>query len=234
MRFILSCLITFAACQTAHVTAQAPKLIRSAQSGPWSAATTWEGGKVPSAGVQVLVRKGHTVIYDVQAKDVIRSLHISGVLTFAPDRDTLLEVGLIKIQHGDIVDESGFDCAAHKDDATIKTKGSDAGLEAYCLCCEGKPALLVGTPERHIDADKKAVIRLHYIDGMDKESCPAIVCCGGRMDFHGAPMSRTWIRLGKSASPGETSLVLSEAVTGWKAGDRLIVTTDNGESAGFG
>ena len=214
-------------CQTSASMAQAPKLVRSTQSGPWSAAATWEGGKIPSAGVQVLVKKGHTVTYDVQSKDVIRSLHISGVLTFAPDRDTLLEVGLIKIQHGDIVDESGFDCAAHKDDTAIKTKGSDAGLNAYCLCCEGKPSLLVGTPERHIDADKKAIIRLHYLDGMDKESCPAIINCGGRMDFHGAPMSRTWVRLGANVKVKTTTITLSETVSGWKAGDQIIVTSSS-------
>ncbi len=27
-----------------------------------------------------------------------------------------------------------------------------------------------------------ALIRLHYVDGMNKETCPAIVCCGGRWD----------------------------------------------------
>lgn len=226
-------------CQASEIMAQAPKLIRSTQSGPWSAATTWEGGTVPSAGVQVLVKKGHTVTYDLQSNDVIRSLHISGVLTFAPDRDTLLEVGLIKIQHGDIVDESGFDCAAHPASPVApggrtvggegeKSKGSDAGLNVYCLCCEGKPSLLVGTPERNIEADKKAVIRLHYIDGMDKESCPAIVNCGGRMDFHGAPMSRTWVRLGADVMTRNNTvreITLAEPVTGWRVGDQIIVTT---------
>jgi hypothetical protein len=226
MRPVLALLIVVGiVCPSFQAAASTPRLVRSAQSGPWSAPTTWEGGKVPSAGVQVLVKKGHTVSYDVQAKELIRSLHISGMLTFEPDRDTLLEVGLIKIQHGDIVDESGFDCAAHMDETAVRTKGSDAGLEAYCLCCEGKPSLLVGTPERPIEADRKAVIRLHYIDGMDKESCPAIVCCGGRMDFHGASMSRTWVRLGRNASRGDAGIVLSEPVTGWKTGDRLIVTT---------
>lgn len=220
-------------CQTSASMAQAPKLVRSTQSGPWSAVATWEGGKIPTTGVQVLVKNGHAVTYDVQSKDVIRSLHISGVLTFAPDRDTLLEVGLIKIQHGDIVDESGFDCAAHKDETPIKTKSADVGLNAYCLCCEGKPSLLVGTPERHINAGKTAIIRLHYIDGMDKESCPAIVNCGGRMDFHGAPLSRTWVKLGstiagpKKGDMGAREITLAETVTGWKPGDRIIVTSSD-------
>src|SRR5438445_774843 len=39
-------------------------VVRSAQSGPWSAATTWEGGKVPGALSRVHVRSGHTIVYD--------------------------------------------------------------------------------------------------------------------------------------------------------------------------
>ncbi len=68
------------------------------------------------------------------------------------------------------------------------------------------------------------MIRLHYIEGMDKQSCPAIVCCGGRMDFHGAPLSRTWVKLGDSAKKGDSAVTLGEAVTGWRVGDRVIVT----------
>ena len=79
-----------------------------------------------------------------------------------------------------------------------------------------------------IQADKTALVRLHLVDGMNKESCPAIVCCGGRMDFHGAPMSRTWLRLGATAKPGATTITLAEPVTGWKAGDHIIVTASTG------
>src|SRR5262249_22521755 len=72
-------------------------VLRSAASGPWSAPSTWEGNKVPGAGARVQVRAGHTVVYDVQSPAVLRSLHVAGTLTFAPDRDTRLDVGLIKI-----------------------------------------------------------------------------------------------------------------------------------------
>src|SRR5262249_39843973 len=71
---------------------------------------------------------------------------------------------------------------------------------------------------------KSALIRLHYVSGLDKQSCPAIVCCGGRMDFHGAPMTRTWVKLGETAKAGADVVMLDEAVTGWKAGDQVIVT----------
>src|SRR5207249_881353 len=44
------------------------------------------------------------------------------------------------------------------------------------------------------------------------------------MDFHGAPMSRTWVRLGATAKKGDADLTLAEDVRGWRAGDRVIVT----------
>jgi hypothetical protein len=87
-----------------------------------------------------------------------------------------------------------------------------------------RPALEVGTPERPVGARHTALIRLVYVPGMDKESCPAIVCCAGRMDFHGAAMNRTWLKLGAPAKAGDTTVTLAEPVTGWKAGDRVILT----------
>src|SRR5439155_1056041 len=87
-----------------------------------------------------------------------------------------------------------------------------------------KPALEVGTPERPISAKHTAVIRLVSFPGMDKDSCPAVVCCGGRMDFHGAPLSRTWLKLGETAKKGATTLTLSAPVTGWRVGDQVILT----------
>src|SRR5262249_37748936 len=137
---------------------------------------------------------------------VIRSLHLDGTLRFAHDRDTLLEVGLIRVQACGNTNEEGFDCDAHLPEGG------------------GIAALLVGTADRPIEAKHTAVIRLHYVEGMDKQSCPAIVCCGGRMDFHGAALSRTWVKLGAPAAAGATEINLSEAVTGWRAGDRVILT----------
>jgi hypothetical protein len=192
-------------------------LIRSARGGPWSAPATWDGGKVPGAAARVLIRPGHAIVYDVKAEQAIRLLHIAGTLTFAPDRDTRLDVGLIRIQAGEDVSEEGFDCTAH-------LPKSDPGPT--------RPALLVGTPDRPVVAGHRALIRLVYFQGMDKQSCPAIVCCGGRMDFHGAPMSRTWVKLGATASKGEATLTLAEAVSGWRPGDRIIVTATAAGQAG--
>jgi uncharacterized protein (TIGR03067 family) len=204
-----------------------PALIRSARSGQWSEPDTWEGGKVPGTGAKVQVRTGHTVTYDISSDQVIRSIHIAGTLAFARDRDTRLDVGLIKIQAGGDASEDGFNCDAH-------LREPDPGIP--------RPALEVGTATEPIPAGHTALIRLAAVEGLDKESCPAIVCCGGRLDLHGAPLSRTWVKLGATANaghfgkrpatdkPNDVEIKLAEAVTGWRVGDHLIVTTTSSRS----
>src|SRR4051794_38124834 len=88
-------------------------LIESRQSGAWSEPATWVGGAIPAAGNSVQIHEGHTVIYDRSSSDAIRALFIAGTLSFARDRDTRLEVGLIKIQAGNDTSEEGFNCDAH-------------------------------------------------------------------------------------------------------------------------
>ncbi len=220
MRTLAAALLT-ALLTSAAGAADAP-LVRSAKSGPWSSAATWEGGKVPAAGARVQVRTEHRVVYDITSDAALRSIHVAGTLTFAADRDTRLDVGLIKIHAGDNASENGFDCDAH-------LKEPDAG--------QPRPALEVGTPEHPVGAKHKALIRLVPIDGMDRETCPAIICCGGRMDFHGAPMNHTWVKLGATSKVGDSTVSLAEAATGWRAGDRVIVTAtkltnDNGQRGG--
>src|SRR5262249_52119826 len=159
----------------------------SAKSGAWSEGATWAGGKVPAGGDRVLIKPGHRVLYDVKSESVIRGLNIAGSLVFATDTDTVLNVGLIKVQDGETYSEDGFDW----DHAWSSEHG------------KAKPELIVGTPVKPIAAGKTAVIRLHYVEGMDKEKCPALICCGGRMDLHGQPMARTWVKLGAPAKAGD-------------------------------
>jgi hypothetical protein len=197
------------ACLFASPAFAADPVIKSAKSGPWSAADSWEGKAVPAAGSRVLIRAGHRITYDVKGDAVIRGIAVSGTLAFDPEKDTELNVGLIKIQPGDEYSEEGFDCDLHMSDEPRGSSPREA-------------ALLVGTPEKPIA--KSAKIRLHFVQGMNKDSCPAIVCCGGRWESHGQPMNRTWVKLGATAKAGDTGVSLAEAVTGWKAGDRVIVT----------
>jgi hypothetical protein len=206
------CLFSFVGAASA---ADAPDLIRSARSGPWSDAATWEKGKVPGPGARVQVRAGHAVVFDVKTEKAIRFLHVAGALTFARDRDTRLDVGLLKIQPGDDATEDGFNC----DDHPAEPKPG-----------QPRPALEVGTPDQPLDARYTAVIRLTYLDGMDKESCPALVCCGGRLDLHGAPLSRTWVKLGATAARGAAEVTSAEEVTGWRAGDLVLLTATKRQS----
>jgi hypothetical protein len=182
--------------------------IRSVKSGPWSDAGTWQPKRVPQQGDRVLIGKGTRVVYDVDSDSVIRLVQVAGTLTFSRERNTTLNVGLLSVQNSEVCNENGFACSFHPDGPAKGTRGR----------------LEIGTPDEPIPANVSARVRLHYQEGMDKEDAPAIVCCSGHMDIHGAPMSRTWLPLGQTAKPGDTSVTLAEPVTGWRAGDEIIVT----------
>ena len=175
--------------------------IRSARSGPWSSPETWVGRRVPGRGDFVQISSGHEVTYDVNSDRSMRVVHILGTLSFARDRNTRLDAGLIKI--GGDEAEDGASCA-HVHSAQ-------------------RPALEIGTSGRPIAPEYTALVRLTYFEGTDKDSLPAVVCCGGRMDIHGAPMNRTWVKLGAPVKKGDVHIKLAETVSGWRAGDRVIL-----------
>jgi hypothetical protein len=189
--------------------------IQSAKDGPWSDPKTWSPERLPKAGDRVLVARGTRVRYDVARPDVLRLVQIVGSLTFARDRDTELNVGLLKVQNSDTCSESGFSC----DFSDVNQAGEPLSPIAGTL-----PTLEVGTLEEPIPAEHTARIRLHYLEGMEKNDAPALVCCAARMELHGAPMSRTWVKLGADVKGGDTAVKLSEPVTGWRVGDEVIVT----------
>src|SRR5262249_30907907 len=151
---LLSCAFLALVAAAAPAEQPNPPLIRSAAAGNWSDGKTWEGGKVPPAGARVQVRAGHRVVYDRKSTDVIRSIHVAGPLPFPAARDTELNVGLIKIQPGDDAGENGFDC--------------DAPLGAVDPK-QPKPALEIGSQDKPLDAKFTALIRLHHVEGLDKE-----------------------------------------------------------------
>lgn len=138
---------------------------KTAQSGLWSDAKTWEGGRAPQAGDLVQVRAGHVVTYDVQSAAPLRMLHVAGTLMFSRTISTLLEVGLIKVEPGATTTENGFDC---HDAAPAPRPG------------EAMPVLEIGTPDAPIPAGVTATIRLRHFKGTNAETLPAIIACGGR------------------------------------------------------
>lgn len=213
--------MTAAFALTSTLTAAEPPLIRSAKSGAWSAKETWDLGRLPKTGDRVVIRKGHEVRYDVSSEDVIRLVQIAGTLEFARDRSTRLDAGLITMVRSEVPSEDGFDCHAPMADMDTKTDSP-------------RPALLVGRPGFPIAPEHTATIRLHYVEGMDKASCPAIVCCGGRMEFHGTPMPQTWLKIRQTADAGAPSVYVDQWAEGWKQGDRIIVTSTKRQRDGRG
>lgn len=193
-------------------TASAVEIIRSARSGAWTDKATWEGGHVPYAGDRVQIRTGHEVIYDTDSDAAIRAIHVAGSLRFAPDKDTRLCVGLIRIEAGDAWKEGAIHC--HD-----LPPAPDPKLP--------KPKLEIGSAEHPVEAGRKAIVRLVYFEGDDPECLPAIVCSAGQMDLHGAPLARTWVKLAEPAAPHETQLYLADSVEGWQPGDHVVITATN-------
>jgi len=130
---------------------------RTARSGPWSDARTWDGGRKPQASDFVQVRAGHVVTYDVNSSDALRMLHVAGTLTFSREVSTLLDVGLIKVEPVETTTEDGFKC--HDE-----TPAPPAGTAL--------PVLESGTPESPIPAGVKATIRLRHFKGTESGPCP--------------------------------------------------------------
>ena len=197
--------------------------VRSVKDGNWSDAKTWQPARVPAKGDRVLIGRGTTVQYDVASKDVIRLIQVVGTLSFARDRDTELNVGLVKVQNSDACSEGGFAC-----DFEHITKGGEPGAAPT----GGLPALLIGTLEEPIPAKHTARVRLHFLEGMNKEDAPAIACCSAQMEIHGSPLARTWVELGQTAKKGDTQVVAEEDIADWRVGDEIIVTASKKGSSG--
>ncbi len=183
---------------------------RTAHSGKWSDAQTWEGRRQPQAGDFVQVRAGHVVTYDVNSDAALRMLHVAGTLTFSQEVSTLLDVGLIKVEPGETTTEDGFDCH----------DAAPAPLAGAAL-----PVFEIGTLASPIPAGVKATIRLRQFKGTNPETLPAIIACGGRWDVHGSPMQRTWLKLAAPAKAGDVKVTVEQGVADWHVGDRIIITT---------
>ncbi len=186
--------------------------IQSIASGKWSNPKSWSPARVPTTGDRVLIRRGTEIEYDQQGEEVIRLIQVVGTLRFSTDRDTELNVGILSIAHQEECDEHGFACEFEGGQAGPSTPKSQW------------PTLLIGTADSPLPSKHTAKVRLHYFEGMDPKSAPALACCSGRMEIHGSPLKKSWIKLGEDAAEGDVTLTLSEEPTGWKVGDEILIT----------
>lgn len=183
--------------------------VYSVADGSWSDANTWNTGAVPQQGDDVQIRPCDVVTYDVAEGPEIRSVLVNGVLSFSRTTSTVLDVGLIAISQD--VDYPILDSAC-------------SGLHGAHEHGPHRASLEMGTPSDPIPAGVTADVRLTLVDGLDAECAPGIVSAGGRMEFHGAPMEHTWVKLAETAASGSDTLQLAAPVEGWQVGDRVIVT----------
>ena len=196
--------------------------IRSVKDGKWSDKNIWKPARLPKSGDRVLISRETTVEYNVQSKEVFRMVQVVGTLSFARNVDTEMNVGILKIEDSDLCSENGFACDFQHEDHQKKNEKEDHHI----------PSLLVGTIDAPIPAKQTARIRLHYLEGMNKDDAPAVACCSARMEIHGAPLNRTWLKLADDLPTGEVEVTLSEKVTGWKIGDEVIITASGRSESG--
>jgi hypothetical protein len=189
--------------------------VKSVADGDWTNPKVWQPQRLPKAGDRVLISSRTSVRFDAKITPVIRLIQVAGTLRFARDLSTELNVCLLKVQAGNHCTERGFAC----DFNSLKTNGEPNAQPKKAM-----PTLEVGTQQNPIPATYTARIRLHYLEGMDKKDAPALVCCSARMELHGSPLERPWVKLGATCRPGDTKIVVNENVSDWRVGDEIIVT----------
>jgi hypothetical protein len=167
----------------------------SVQSGNWSSASTWTGGQIPTGNHVVRILPGHTVtINDTSASAY--TIVVDGKLAFAPTVNTRVNVTNLEVMAG------------------------NNGM--------GTPGVLeVGTAAAPIAGDVTAEIVIANsplggsVSDTDQYGTGLIVL--GKVGMHGSVKTPTFVRLATEPRAGNTTLTLSEAVSGWRAGDRVVL-----------
>ena len=192
-------------------------LVRSARGGRWSAGGPGREGRCPDAGERVQMRAGHVVTYDIKTSEPIRSIHVAGVLRFDPERDTRLDVGLIKIQAGDDAGESGFDCEEHVQGVASEAGGSGRFLKS------ARPITRSGRDTRRSSGWRRS-------KGSIRRTARRLFVAAGGWTFT-VRASRTWVKLGAAAAQGGDDGHARRAGEGLAGGDRVIMTATHKQKA---
>lgn len=95
--FLLTCIFSLLCTQTVEAASSEHALITTTKSGLWSDASVWSTNAVPHAGDAVRILPQHTITYDMNSTDLIRSVQVSGTLQFAINQNTLLTVDAMNV-----------------------------------------------------------------------------------------------------------------------------------------
>ena len=173
--------------------------VQSVASGSWSNGSTWQGGKVPTANHVVRIAAGHTVTID-DTSAVAYTIAVDGKLAFATNVNTRLKVTNLQVMAG----ENGMGTPGVLEIGTAPGTGAGpvaAGVTAEIIIANSPLGGSVADPEQ-------------FGTGL---------MVLGRMTAHGTPRTPTVTRLATEPRAGNTTLTLSEASTGWRPGDRLVL-----------
>lgn len=180
----------------------------------WSDPSTWryvgpaptdgtQPSPIPGPGANVLVSLGSIVLVDGTFSTPLHALRDVGTLRFDPHSNTLLSVDTI------IVEPSG-----------VFQMGTDP--------TKADPLSPTGMGQR-IEADKRARVIFADTGPIDLNWDPLQFSRGlvshGEVSIFGSTVT-SFEQLSVDAKAKDKTLVLANAPTGWKAGDRLILTGD--------
>jgi hypothetical protein len=168
--------------------------IQSAQNGSWFNTNTWNPKRLPNAQDVVLIR--HAVAYDSTAGDVDTiGIAAAGVLRFSTSQSTRLKVATLLVQPGGIL---------------------EIGTSATPIPSRYTAEIII--------KDKPLDTTNNGVGVYDPEQWgTALLVVDGTVRIHGAAKSPTFVRLAKEPRAGDTTLLLATPVSGWRAGDLLIL-----------
>ena len=206
---VLLAALTLQLCLTTSVEAQTPlpenipdflqdssrPHVQTAGNGSWSHPSTWQGGVIPTNNHIVHILQTHTVTID-DTSAAAYTVSVDGRLAFNPTVNTALYVTNLQVMAGNM------------------------GMEI--------PGVLeVGTVENPIAPNVTAVITIanNPLGGSvpDTDQFGTGITVLGKMSMHGSVRTPTFVRLATEPRAGHTTLTLSEPVSGWQMGDRLIL-----------
>jgi hypothetical protein len=176
--------------------------ITSAQSGNWSATTTWTGGVVPIEGDTVTIQNGHTVTIDDAAAEP---------LIVGADTTT----AAINVAAGGKLQILSTATVNH----TLRMKGNlyNSGTIEF------------GTVANPIPSTRTITVQLNYSASLADGEFGFISNTGSTLTIQGASMTTDRCKLNTDEAVGQTVLGV-DTNTGWKANDEIAIANTESRS----